>query len=195
MKYKLEIEESQVGFEDWAFLLFHTTTPVHLFADSLNQLYDMRLSRIENLSLAGASWPFFLFDDPIGHLKYFLAERPVTATGAPWEPSDKLLAIKGESAVYAAEDIYADFTEPATVDPADLLAKEHADLLAELLAGFTMVNLLNPDSEPPKRSSVAKQRMNVTQLCSDLLEYIETKHLDLSDDERMRLDDVRHMSD
>ena len=58
-----------------------------------------------------------------------------------------------------------------------------------------MVNLLNPDSEPPKRSSVAKQRMNVTQLCSDLLEYIETKHLDLSDDERMRLDDVRHMSD
>lgn len=195
MKYKLEIEESMVGFEDWAFLLFHTTAPVHLFADSLNQLYDTRLGRIEDLSLAGASWPFFLYDDPVGHLKYFLAERPVAAAGAPWEPGDKLLAIKGESAVYAAEDIYADFTEPATVDPADLLAKEHADRIAELLAGFTMVTLVNPDSEPPKRSSAAKQRLNASQLCSNLLEYIETKHLDLSDDERMRLDDVRHMSD
>ncbi len=195
MKYKLEIEESQVGFEDWAFLLFHTTAPAHLFADSLNQLYDTQLSRIEDLFLAGAPWPFFLHDDPVRHLKYFLAERPAAAVSAPWEPGDKLLAIKGEGAAYAVEDIYADFTEPATVDPADLLAKEHADLIGEMLAGFTMVTLLNLDSEPPKRSSSAKQRMNASQFCSNLLEYIETKHLDLTDDERMRLSDVRHISD
>ena len=195
MKYKLDIEENQVDFEDWAFLLFHTPAPAHLFADSLNQLYDCSLTRIDNLSLAGAEWPFFHHDDPVRHLKYFLAERPTSAVTAPWEPGDKLLAIRGESAAYVAEDIYADFTEPATVDPADLLARQHADLIGELLAGFTMVSLLNLDSELPKRSAAAKQRLLVSQFCSDLLEYIDCHHLDLSDDERRLLPEVRTMSD
>lgn len=195
MKYKLDIEENQVDFEDWAFLLFHTSAPVHLFADSLNQLYDCRLSRIDNLVVAEAEWPFFHHDDPVRHLKYFLAERPASAVAAPWEPGDKLLAIRGESAACVAEDIYADFTEPATVDPADLLAKERADLIGELLAGFTMVSLLNLDAEPPKRSAAAKQRQQVSQFCSDLLEYIDTHHLDLSDDERRLLPEGRSLSD
>ena len=195
MKYKLDMEESLDDFEDWAFLLFHTSAPVHLFADSLNQLYDCRLSRIDNLVVADAEWPFFQHDDPVRHLKYFLAERPASAVAAPWEPGDKLLAIKGESAAYVAEDIYADFTEPANVDPADLLARQHADLIDELLAGFTMVSLLNLDSEPPKRSAAAKQRLLVSQFCSDMLEYIDTHHLDLTEDERRLLPEARTMSD
>ncbi|MBO7100933.1 MAG: hypothetical protein J6V98_02805 [Bacteroidales bacterium] len=195
MKYKLDMEESLDDFEDWAFLLFHTSAPVHLFADSLNQLYDCRLTRIDNLVVADAEWPFFQHDDPVRHLKYFLAERPASAVAAPWEPGDKLLAIKGESAAYVAEDIYADFTEPANVDPADLLARQHADLIDELLAGFTMVSLLNLDSEPPKRSAAAKQRLLVSQFCSDMLEYIDTHHLDLTEDERRLLPEARTMSD
>ena len=195
MKHKLPLDDYGLDFEDWAFLLFHTTAPVHLFADNLNQLYDTRLARIDDLQLAGAAWPFFLYDDPVRHLKYYLTERPAEAVGAPWEPSDKLLAIKGEGAAYAAEDIYADFTEPATVDPADLLAKERADLIDELLAGFTMVTLIDLSSDPNLRPAAAKQRHHVEQFCSDLLEYIETKHLDLSDDERIALAQVRPMSE
>ena len=195
MKHKLPLDDYGLDFEGWAFLLFHTTSPVHLFADTLNRLYDIQLSRIEDLFLAVTPWPFFLHDDPVRHLKYFLAERPAAAANAPWEPGDKLLAIKGENAVSVAKDIYADFTNTAAVDPADLLAKERADLIGELLAGFTMVTLLDLSADTDLRPSSSKQRQQVEQLCSDLLEYIETKHLDLSDDERIALAHIRVMSD
>ena len=181
MKYKLDLDDES-PFEDWSFLLFHTTMPSYALADSLNRLYDYRLARIDNLQTTTAAWPLFTFEDTVSHLKYFLLERPAAATA--WERGDMLLVVGGENASAETDAIYEDFTEPAEPDPTDLLATEHAALLGELLAGFTMVSPIDFT-----QSTSGKRRSATEQCCHEIVEGIEKRHLDMSADERRRLEE------
>ena len=85
------------------------------------------------------------------------------------------------------QHIYADFTNNTVVDEGDLLAQEHADLLEALLTDFTVVNVLDFTSTPATRKAI-KERQTVQQHCDKILAYIEQKRLDLSEEERMRLE-------
>lgn len=180
MKYKLDIEDD-TPFEGWSFLLFQTSTPSYMLADSLNRLYDYRLTRLDDLEVGAASWPLYTFEDQIAHLKYFLLESP--ATGSAWSNGDKLLAVAGEGAEQETAFLYADFTNPADYDPADLLAAEHAEMLNRLLAGFTVVSPIDFGHTP----SPSKRRVAAEQCCREILDAIEKRHLDMNADERRRL--------
>lgn len=187
MKYKLDIEECENYFEGWAFLHFHTLMPGYAFADRLNQLYDYRLARLDDMTIDGTDWPFYRYKDALGKTFFFLVERPVTANAAPWDAGDKILLVKGENAETLVQHIYADFTNNTVVDEGDLLAQEHADLLEALLTDFTVVNVLDFTSTPATRKAI-KERQTVQQHCDKILAYIEQKRLDLSEEERMRLE-------
>lgn len=186
MKYKLDIEEDEYCFEGWAFLHFHTLMPGYAFADRLNRLYDYRLERLDDMPLEGKDWPFYRYEDALGKTLFFLVERPVTAAAAPWDAGDKIFLVKGENAEKVVQHIYADFTNNAAYDEGDLLAREHADLLEALLTDFTVVNVLDFTTTPATRKAV-KERQLVQQYCDNMLAYIEQKHLDLGEEERMRL--------
>lgn len=187
MKYKLEIEEEEYGFEGWAFLHFHTLQPCYALANNLNGLYDYRLERMEDMSLEGVGWPLYRYEDTVGRMLFFLVERPAGAVDAPWDANDKVFLLKGENADTVARHILADFTERLDIDDGDLLAREHADLLEELLAEFTVVNLLDFESATSSRKA-AKERVLVQDYCDKILAYIERKHLDLSEEEKWRIE-------
>lgn len=186
MKYKLEIEDEEYDFEGWAFLHFHTLMPGYALASSLNRLYDYGLVRVDDMSLDGADWPLYRYEDALGKQLFFLIERPSTAVGAPWEVGDKLFVVKGENAESEARRIVSDFTDSTAVAEGDLLAREHADLLDNLLADFTVVNML--DFSAPISRRAGKDRALVQRHCDTILAYIEQNHLDLSEEELMRLE-------
>lgn len=188
MKYKLDLDDCDSPLDGWAILHFRTQQPAYAFADCLNRLYGYRLRRLDDMPLEGAQWPFYHHEDTVGHLKYYLVERPPAATGAPWEPGDKLLLIKGDSAPYVADDLYADFTTTAPADDHDLLAREHAECMDSLLANFTVVTLLSLDGESDTHSRRGqKERAAMQRHCELILTYIEQQHLDLGAAERLRL--------
>lgn len=187
MKYKLEIEEEEYAYEGWAFLHFHTLFPGYALANALNRLYDYSLERLDDMPLEDGSWPLYRFEDTVGKMLYFLVERPAEAVEAPWDAGDKVFILKGENAAEEARRIVADFTESKPVDEGDLLACEHAELLEDLLAGFTVVNLLDFEAAPTSRKA-EKERLQVQQHCDRMLAYVEQKHLDLSQEERWRLE-------
>lgn len=185
MKYKLELEE-EYDFEGWAFLHFHTAAPGYAFVDSLNRLYDLALERLDDMVLDGVAWPLYRFLDSQRHCLYLLVERPMAASG-PWEPGDKVLVVGCENADATVQRLYADMVGNATVDEADLVAREHADMLADLLADFTVANVLDFSAPAPTRKA-AKERQLVQRYCDALLAYVEQKHLDLSQTDRMRME-------
>lgn len=190
MKHTLEIEDEEYAYEGWAFLHFHTPMPGYALADSLNRLYDYRLTRQDDMPLDDVDWPLYRFEDALGKLLFFLVERPVMATTAPWDAGDKVFLVKGENAAAEVQHIFADFTSSAAVDEADLLAREHAALLEDMLADFTVVNILDFSTSPTSRKGT-KDRQLVQQHCDMILTYIEQKHLDLSEEEKMRLERLR----
>ncbi len=177
MKYKLDLDEGLFGFVGWAFVHFHTATPGYILADTLNRLYNLRLHRIDDMQVDDTPWPLFRHEDPVRHLIYFLTASP---TG------DKLLIVKGERADDEARFIQTDFSQPATDDDGDLLAREHAQLLDRLLATFTVASRLDFDT-PPSNRRAAKERTALQQLLNTMLTYIEQQHLDLSHDEQLHL--------
>lgn len=188
MKLKLDLEEQDYAYEGWAFMLFHTSVPNYIFADSLNGLYGYRLSRIDDMVLDGSSWPLYRFDDSLHRrLIVFLAERPADAADAPWEAGDMLLVIKGENAASEAEAIYDDFTSSKRCEEGDLLASEHRERLQDLLAGFTMAFVLDFDDSGLSRKAQKEQAL-IRQHCDLILNYIEEQHLDLGDDIRRRIE-------
>lgn len=181
MKYKLDISDDESPYTDWAFLFFHTAESGYLFVDALNRLYDLSLSRIDDMELYDSPWPLYTHYDPLSHLRFFLTERPPEVQG-PWAPGDILLAIKGVGASTLAEYIYEDFTSQETAPEGDLRAEEHAALLSSLLSNFTVVQTLD-FSTAPSTSRAAKNRSSVEQLCNLILNHIERKHLDLTEEE------------
>ncbi len=169
-------------FEGWAFLLFRTPHPAYAFADILNRLYDYRLARTDDLILHDTPWPLFLHHDPIRHLLFFLVQQPLSATGTPWAPGDKLLLVRGDNADSITHTIHRDFTSPPLADPADLLATEHADLLHTLLSDFSVAIPLDFDTVPASPKAVKEQAL-AQRYCNLILDHIESHRLDLSPDE------------
>lgn len=186
MKFKLEPDELDSGFEGWAFLLFRSPAPAYLFADILNRLYDYRLSRIDDMQIENSAWPFFVHDDPVKHLYFYLTEQPSTAIVTPWSAGDKLLVIKGDAAPKVASSIHSDFSSTPHYDEGDLLAKEHARLLDTLQQEFTVAILLDFDT-PATTKKAAKEWALAEHYCDTVIGHIEANHLDLSVEERMRL--------
>lgn len=187
MKYKLDLDESLSPFEGWAFVHFRTHQPGYALADTLNRLYDYHLARMDDININGIGWPFYHHEDSVGHLIYFLVERPSLAKDAPWDPGDKLLVIKGENASMMADYILDDFTSPQQVDQSDLLAIEHARCLENLLADFTIATEISFDNPSTSRKA-QKETASMQQCCETILACIEQRHLDLSLQERLRMD-------
>ena len=160
--------------EDVAHLLFRSPQPGYLFTDNMNKLYGFGLHRIEDMELDGA----------IDHLKYYLIEKPRTATpGSAWGIGDKLLIIKGEGAQDMADYICEEFSDPLPAESGNLLAEEHARLRDEMLADFTVVTKLDLGATPPptqKRRTV-QERMTLEQMCAAIHAYIEIQRLDIAD--------------
>lgn len=197
--YKLDIfDEDPV---DIAYLLFHTSDPGYIFVDNLNRLCQYNLHRIDDMpfpppldndttvqSSDQTPYPFYTHSDPISHKHYFLIEKPLSATpSGSWQPADKLLIIKGESAALEAESILDDFTDPLPPRPDDLLAIQHAELRDQMLQAFTVVNLLDFSAPAPSSTRAARDRVTLEQHCNLILSYIERNHLDISEVERLRL--------
>ncbi len=184
MKFKLDDFGSP--FDGWVFLLIHSPLPSYFLANSIDQLYDCPLARIDDMELPdGGTWTLFHYHDAVRHLKYFLAEAPKQNTGWQWE--DKLLIIKGDSASNIADTILADFTSSSADDPLDLIGIQRSQLIDQLLQSFTVVSLLDLDMDDTTSlpAKMRKQRLALQQSCNDIIDYIEQHQLDLSDDEQM----------
>ena len=174
----LEVEDDEL-LDNVAYLLFRSPQPGYLFVDSLNKLYGYALHRIDDMELDGVAWPFYTHSDKIDHLKYYLTEKPRTATSAALGDGDKLMIIKGEGARDMAEYICEDFTDPMPVDSGDLLAEEHARLRDEMLADFTVVSLLDMGDIIPAPQS--KRGITMEQQCAIIEAYIEIQRLDITE--------------
>ena len=178
--YTLDTDDQPI--DDIAYLLFHNTDPGYIFADSINHLYDLHLCRTDDLPLLQQQWPFYTYADTLGQLHYYLVERPAAApASATWGPSEKLLIIKGDCAPEQAQLIYEDFSDPVTPSPDDLLAHSHAAIRDEMIAGLTVVNILDLSAPPLENANTkaARDRNTLQRLCNSILEYIESNSLDL----------------
>ncbi len=189
MREILRDDDYESPFDDVAFVLFRSTQPGYSFADSLNRLYNLGLHRIDDITLDESVCPFYIHHDPMNRLRYFLVE-PRGIAG--WLPDNKLMIIKGENALRTARFIDTDFATPPKADPVDFLAQQHAELLDELLSDFTVATLIDPENPPQGLSrKAAREYAQLQDHCLSMLDYIEQKHLDLTDEEQRRLTDLQ----
>lgn len=178
--FKLEVDNEEELFKGIAFLFFHTATPNYAFADDLNRLYRLSLSRKTDLELLSSNWPLYSYNDLMRQIDYYLIERPQTAdTRAPhWGTGHKLLLLKGQNTAERASEIYDDFSTPnhAPVDEGDPQAALHAAILAEYQQNLTPVDLYNPANntvETPPSRKAAKERADMETLLASLLDLLD----------------------
>ena len=179
--FTLEIDDEE-PMSDVAQLLFRTSQPGYLFADTLNHLYGYSLRRIEDMPLDGEEWPFYTYTDNVNHLRYYLVEKPADEQlHDAWGEHNKMLVIKGECADDEAERLYEDLTDPLPADEGDLLATEHEALRNDLLADFMLVDRYNPDSILPPKASRRMTQIQATlkQHTSAIMTHIDKERLDL----------------
>lgn len=177
----LELDDEE-PLTDVAHLLFRTSQPGYLFADSLNRLYGYSFHRIDDMELDGVLWPLYSHADGVDHLRYYLVEKPAgEGLRDAWGDHNKLLVIKGERANEAAERILEDLTDPLPADAGDLLALDHAALRDELLADFLLVERFDPSTAlPPKASRRATQiHANLQRHTATILTHIDEQRLDI----------------
>lgn len=179
--FTLELDDEE-PLSDVAQLLFRTSQPGYLFADTLNRLYGYSLRRIDDIPLDGAEWPFYTYTDSVNHLRYYLVEKPAgEQLHDAWGEHNKMLIIKGECADDEAEHLYEDLTDPLPADEGDLLATEHAALRDDLLADFMLVDRYDQNTPlPPKASRrVTQIQTNLKQHTTAIMTHIDTERLDL----------------
>jgi hypothetical protein len=185
----LDLDDEPSPFEEWAFLLFHTTTPGYLFADSLNRLYDYRLERVDDIPYDGSFWPLYLHLAPVRRLRYFLVECPAASAQTLWEASDKLLIVKGSTADDEVQRINDDFAANPQAPAVDLRAQQHRDIILELLEGFTVASILDLSNAPaPSRSRANAVTHSRTNAITHFIDHIESHQLDLTLEEKRRIE-------
>ena len=184
--YVLDQDDLPPDFDGWAFLHFRTRRPSYLFADLLNRIYGYALSRLDDVEPGGARWPMYYHFDEVRHLAFFLIECPATASSDLLETGDKVLLVLGEMARAEVDKIYFEMVERHTFDPADLLAVDHATLIDQLLSDFTVARVLDFDQLPQKPAQQRRQRQ-LADLMDSLLTSIESRQLNLSPTERLRI--------
>ena len=166
----IDLEDESPLLDDIAILFFNTDTPNYLFADDLNHLYQLALTRFADLSLNGATWPFFSYHDDLRYLNFYLVESSLTNT--------KIFILRGKDAPSRADDILHDFTEPpAEVDPINSEKVRRNEILLSYQQALTTVTRYNPQSPAPLSRKGAKERQNLTGLLTDLLNLIDLNHL------------------
>ena len=176
----LQFEDFEEPEHDYAYLLFLTDIPCFAFIDELNHLYNLSLTRMNDLTLYGALWPFYYYHDTMSHLRYFFIERPNSSNNnaSGWSPGHKLLIIKGEDAIREIGSIYDDFTTPpAPPDPLDRLAMQRHQQLLTLYESFIPVSLLNLDSPTPLARKAAKEFTELQHLIYSLTDQFDINML------------------
>lgn len=125
--------ELSLTFAETAFLLWETQSPNHEFAEHFNKLYDLSLSREEDLNLSdGSTCPFFLYYDEPHVLLYALIDNPLQGMMADFARYDKIMIINGRDAFERQQDIYRDYATHSFPPAADnLLQMQRYELLQE----------------------------------------------------------------
>ncbi len=176
--YELEWDEDDEQLNDVAFLLFHSVAPSYAFVDDLNKLYGLGLSRIGDMPLYEALWPMFSQHDALHRIDYYIVERPTSCDDATtlWTPGHKMLIVKGEGAQQCVEAIHEEFcsARPAD-DPTDLLATEHAERLAAMLASFTTTTIVAPEAllSPTLSKKAQREQGALRRMLDDILDYLD----------------------
>lgn len=171
----LDASDFQPDYEDWAFLIVHTDMPSYLFADDLNHLYQLGLTRGDDLEAAGKRYPMFTFRDTARMLTYHLLEQPADTAGGLWARGQKLLMVRGKEAQSAVDAIHTDFSSsPRPAEPTDLLAASHNSLLETYQAVFTLTTPFSPGSAAPNISRRTRQMLaDLTPEIDDILDSID----------------------
>ena len=181
--FTLECDEDMRPRENTELILFHSVAPSYAFVDDLNKLYSLSLHRLDDMrpDSSDLQWPLFAHYDPHSHLHYYLAERPVGSTGAPfWTAGHKLLIILGERALLMADTIEADFnSSPDSIAPTDIIALMHCEMLDRLRNDFTTITRLAPSSDPPPslKGKALREYNELQNLVDCVLDYIDLKYI------------------
>lgn len=169
---KLELDDEVQPFEDIAFVFFHTDEPNYAFADDLNRLYNLSLSRCADMEMEGGLWPLFTYHDPLQQLNYYLIERPQkTGTSVPhWGAGHKLLLLQGQNAQEEAEHIYEEFNTTPTNDESQ---RERNEILETLMQSFMPVSLYDPTPTTAVSKKSAKERAEMEEFFARVLDYLD----------------------
>ncbi len=173
---KLDIDDFGDDSEDLAYLFFHTACPGYVFVDDLNHLYDLALSRENDLDLNEQSWPLYSYHDNLRQLDYYLIERPTVGSGVAshWAPGHKMMILKGENAVETAEVISNDFgtppPQPDTCNPAEM---ERYDILTSYQQAFTPVNIYDIHAPVSTSKKTLKERTELENLFNTILDLLD----------------------
>lgn len=131
MRTQTRMAELSLTFTDTAFLLWETQSPNYEFAEYINQLYNLALSRQPDLQLSdGTTCPFFLYYDELSSLLYVLIDNPRSGIFADFANYDKIMLLNGRDAFDQQQVIYDDYAThhfPPAAD--DLLQWQHHELL------------------------------------------------------------------
>lgn len=166
----IELDDESPLLDDIAILFFHTDTPNYLFADDLNHLYRLALTRVDDIPLSDDDWPLYTYHDQMRLFNYYLVERPLTAT--------KILIIRGEDASDESDKILHDFsTTPADADPLRPDMLQRNDLLNAYQQALTTVTTYNSQSPSPLSHKEAKERQEIENLLTNLIDYLDLNHL------------------
>jgi hypothetical protein len=163
-------------FDDYAFLLFGSTTPSYVFVDDLNRLYGLQLNRAADMELQQSLWPMFTYRDTLTRLNYYLIERPTSsaATASHWAPGHKMMILKGERATDIAKFICEDFsTPPPLPDHNNPTVTEHPEILSSYQQSFTPVNLYDTNAPAPSSKKVLKERTELENLFTAILDILD----------------------
>lgn len=177
----LDIDLESDSHDGSALLLFHSIAPNYAFVDDLNHLYNLRLSRIDDLLLDDTPYPHFTYYDSLHQLQYNLLERPLTANAiAPlWSPGHKMLIITGQLAVQTATNIHNEFNNAPSVPPEDdFIAARHLAILDQLRSNFTTTTLLDPLAAPPStlRGKALRDYNDLFTMADTILDTLDIKY-------------------
>ena len=154
---KLDLDDFGDDNEDLAYLFFHTACPGYVFVDDLNHLYDLALSRENDLDLNEQ-------------------KRPTVGSGVAshWAPGHKMMILKGENAAETAEVISNDFgtppPQPDTCNPAEM---ERYDILTSYQQAFTPVNIYDIHAPVSTSKKTLKERTELENLFNTILDLLD----------------------
>lgn len=120
-----------LSFSETAFLIWETKSRNYIFADWLNRIYRLRLTRQNDLQLPdNTQCAFFLYYDEKAALLYILIDNPHSGLLADFANYDKIMLINGRDAFEKQQTIYKDYATHLFPPPADgLLQLQHFEML------------------------------------------------------------------
>ena len=175
----LDFDDEPSSFDDIAILFFRTDTPNYLFADDLNHLYQLALSRIDDLVFPNTpqdspGLPLYTFHNQLEYLDYYLVDLSTLQAST----QTKLLIIRGEATDDTVQNILRDFNEPpAAADPHNIELLHRNDILLAYQQALTSVSLYDPQPPVGLSKKAAKERQELDNLLTSILDLIDLQHL------------------